>query len=267
MKKTTKGLLFFLIYLLIIAGCATAPIDIDLASKPSEDNKNASNLESSLGQAGYYYMLLNFKMVADPKIQNRINRIGARLAYYTERPNIKYGYFIIDTKYRSAFSLPDGYIFISNSLIDTLKDDDKIAVVLAHEIAHITHKHMLNRLERFKNRNLIESVLGSMVFKEAQEMGRSQADELQADQTSLRYLYRAGYNLEAAITALEDLKVIEKEDADNYKKDCAMQDKKVKSGAPMTHPYIENRIVNTRNYLSIVKESEKILYKPDDFAF
>ncbi|MFH1640821.1 MAG: M48 family metalloprotease, partial [Candidatus Omnitrophota bacterium] len=150
--------------IVIISGCAMAPVDISISSKPSEDGKNASNLESSLGQAGYYYMLLNFKMVDDPKMQNRINRIGARLTYYTERPNIKYGYFIIDTKYRNAFSFPDGYIFISNSLVDTLKDDEQIAAVLTHEIAHVTHKHMLQRLERFKNRNLIESVLGSMVF-------------------------------------------------------------------------------------------------------
>ena len=89
-------------------GCASMPVEVDIASMPVEDEKKSSRIEQNLGHAGYYYVLLNFKLVDDPKAINRISRIGARLSHYTERPNIEYKYFVINSKFRNAYSISDG---------------------------------------------------------------------------------------------------------------------------------------------------------------
>ena len=265
-----KVSLFYGLSLLFLFGCATAPVRVEIPNAPVTDEKKASILEENLGSAGYYFMVLNFKLVDDVKTVNRLNRIGARLAHYTERPNIVYKYFIIDSKYRNAFSMPDGYIFFTNSLIKTLGDDEKIAAVMAHEIAHITHKHALQSYERLKGYNPLRSILGEDVFTVATELGYNQAYELQADQTSLRYLYRAGYDPQSAFNVLGDLKKIEEEDEKMFKEDQAQKDKKAEKIERKfldTHPYSENRIVNVRNYLEQVYKEEKVLYKPEDFNF
>ena len=252
----------------ILSGCSTAPLKVDIASQPKADEMNSSAFEERVGQSGYYFMMLNFKFDDDPKLQNKLNRICARVSHYTERPNIRYKIFILDTKYRNAFSFPDGYIFITNSMVSTLDSDDKIAAIFAHEIAHITHKHLLNTYERKKGNSILKVILGKDVFDMAAELGYSRSNEFQADQTALRYLYRSGYNPELMVTALEDIKRIEKEDDIEAEKDKENKNNKDKwLNAFLTHPYTENRIVNIKNYMQEVYVSEKVQYKAEDFNF
>ena len=250
---------------LIVQGCAVMPVKVDIAAKPDYDDKSSSSLEKGMGYTGYYYMLLNFKSVDDQKTVNRLDRIGARLSHYTERPNIRYKYFIIDTKYRNAFSLPDGYIFISNSLIETLGDDEKLAFVVAHEIAHVTHKHLLQSYQRLNDYSPLKSILGQKVYILATELSYDKAYEFQADQTALRYVYRAGFDTRASLDTLGLLKKTQEEDLNEYKKNKTQTKKKDES--PIRHPYIENRIVNARSYLEEVYRTEEVQYKPEDFNF
>ena len=265
---------FYLKYILfafasyVLLGCVAAPVKIDMAATPAHDEKDSSTFEQRLGEAGYYFMMLNFKFVDDAKTVNRLSRIGARISHYTERPNIKYKYFILDSKYRNAFAIPDGYVFLTSSLITTLKDDDKIAAVIAHEIAHITHKHQLENYERKKGSNPLRAIIGRDVFNSATEIGYSMAHEFQADQTSLRYLYRSGFDPKAVISSLDDLKHIEAEDAAEYEKDRKNQPQKESDSKFLAvHPYTKNRIVNAINYLDEVYKTEKNQYNPQDFNF
>ncbi len=106
MLKTIK----VIIACLCLSACVSQPINIDMHAPPEKDEKAASILEKRMGSAGYYYMVFNYKLVDDFKAINRLNRIGARIAAFTERPQIHYRYFIIDSEYRNAFALPNGYI-------------------------------------------------------------------------------------------------------------------------------------------------------------
>lgn len=266
-KKTgRRGICFLMMFSLI--GCAgtSSLVSVDINPTPILDDKKAAYVEEQLGEAGYYYILLNYKLMDDPAMINRLNRIGARLSKYTERPEIKYKYFVIDSQFHNAYSFPNGYIFITQALLTKLQSDDQMAAVLAHEIAHSTHKHSFKEYERVKGAHAWQKIFGKDVFSIATQIGHNQMYELEADQSSLRYLKRSGYAPKTAIEVLTRLKEMEKEDAELQKK--LDEDKKnKKSEIFLTHPVTENRIVNLRNLLTQVEETEKVLYDPSQFNF
>ncbi len=261
--------LALLAYTLCIYGCATGPINIAIPSKPDVDPKKSSEFEQHLGAAGYYFMMLNFKFDDDMKLYNRVKKLGERLTYYSERPELKYKYIIIDSKYKNAFSIPDGYIFISNSLVNYFDEDEKLSAVLAHEIAHINHKHALLDYQRLKGAGPFSSILGRDVYKIANQAGYDMAYEIQADQTSMRYMRRAGYDPMVVADTLKELKAVEVE-----QEKVSEEDKKLLGPQPTPkfvfysyHPYTENRIVNALNYLDEVNKTEEVKYNAKDFNF
>jgi predicted Zn-dependent protease len=84
----------------------------------------------------------------DEKAMERINLIGKSLANYSSRPNLDWRFGILADDNVNAFSAPSGYVFITKGLYAILPDDDALAAVLSHEIAHITEKHALKIVAR-----------------------------------------------------------------------------------------------------------------------
>lgn len=267
----TKKFIAILILSIFLSGCATAPVNVEIPLKPDLDSKESSYLEKQLGYAGYYFMMINYKFVDDLKNLNRLKRIGARIAHYTERENIEYKYFIIDSEFRNAFSIPDGYIFVTSGMLNTLKSDEQLASILAHEIAHVTHKHMLDTYKQKRGNKILQALSGKEIVTIATKIGDNKAKELQADQTGMCYLYRAGYDPAIFIDVLTITKKFEKEDEEKLKTIQENRDKKSDKAQKFDvisyHPYIENRIANASNYLITVKNTEKVQYNPDDFSF
>ena len=252
---------------LLTAGCSTLPARIDVGALPKADEKNSSYDEEKIGLTGFYYIQGAFKIVDDPVTVNRLSRLGVRIAHYTERPHIHYKFYILDSKYRNAFSFPDGYIFFTNSYINTLKTDEHLAAVMAHEIAHVTHKHALTEYQRRKNYNPLADILGINIFLVALDTAHDQACELQADQTGLHYLYRAGFNQQAMLDVMTALKLIEKEDGVMYKEDKKGKFRLPEMGLFKTHPATDRRLEALKESTAGIPNTEKVLYNPKDFNF
>ncbi len=90
-------------------------------------------------------------VVRDEAIQRRVNLIGKALAYYSSRPGIDWRFGVLASDSVNAFSAPGGFVFITRGLYELVDDndnDDALAAVLAHEIAHITERHALKIIER-----------------------------------------------------------------------------------------------------------------------
>lgn len=83
-------------------------------------------------------------LVRDDAIMQRINLVGRSLAAYSARPDLSWRFAVLDSNSVNAFSAPAGYVFITRGLYDLAPDDDALAGILGHEIAHITGKHALN---------------------------------------------------------------------------------------------------------------------------
>jgi len=87
-------------------------------------------------------------LVRDERIMDRVNLVGRALARYSDRPERNWRFGVLASETVNAFSAPDGYVFITQGLYDLATDDELLAGILAHEIAHITSRHALKIIER-----------------------------------------------------------------------------------------------------------------------
>ena len=87
-------------------------------------------------------------LVRDEKIMRRVNLIGRTLAGFSDRPGLTWRFGVLASDTVNAFSAPSGYVFITRGLYQLAADDDALAAVLAHEIAHITARHALKIVAR-----------------------------------------------------------------------------------------------------------------------
>jgi predicted Zn-dependent protease len=88
-------------------------------------------------------------LVRDEAITRRVNLVGRALAYYSTRPALPWKFAVLASPAINGFSAPGGFVFITRGLYDLAGDnDDALAAILGHEIAHITGRHALKIIER-----------------------------------------------------------------------------------------------------------------------
>jgi predicted Zn-dependent protease len=144
----------------------------------------------------------------DDKLAAYINLVGKTVAEVSDRPELTYRFAVLNSPEQNAFAAPGGYIFVTIGLLKTLKNEAELAGVLAHEVAHVTQKHMLKTLQRSsilanvtefsmsamnKDPQLFSNVIDAttdMLF----EKGLDKELEFEADTYGIEYAYRAGYH-------------------------------------------------------------------------
>jgi hypothetical protein len=80
-------------------------------------------------------------------LRDRAQRAFARLTAIAAAPGISWNLFVYDADYEAGSGVPDGSVFISTKLIERL-DDDELAAVLAHLMAHERYGHSRNAMRR-----------------------------------------------------------------------------------------------------------------------
>ncbi|HON55452.1 MAG TPA: M48 family metalloprotease [bacterium] len=142
------------------------------------------------------------------KVNEYVNLVGLTLVKYCDYVDIPYKFLVLDSEEINAFAAPGGYVFITKGLFYSLSSEAQLAGILAHEIAHITQKHILKTLKRGKlleNLTKLTATLSkSNVEKYTQimsevnstlfEKGVDQTMEYEADRIAVEYVYRTGYN-------------------------------------------------------------------------
>lgn len=176
------------------------------------------------------------KLITDAAIVDRVKKIGqaiASVANSVEVPaaygqsamlNFDYTFKVIEDKDVNAFSLPGGFIYVNTGLLDFVQSDDELAGVLAHEVAHASHHHMVQLLkEQAKLNNQIaaglligilakmpqedlgNAMLGMELYRTAKTSGYGQKAEADADRTAVAYMHKAQYNPVGLLTFIERL--------------------------------------------------------------
>ena len=151
-----------------------------------------------------------------PAAQALIDETVTKLANATERPDLRYRVTILNTGRINAFALPSGYIYVTRGLLMLANDTSELASVLAHEMAHVTARHAVERAE-LERRSVLVSRVNSDLLNDPQtgqvrqDQGRvaiasfSRQQELEADQIGVRTVAKAGYDPYGATRFLASL--------------------------------------------------------------
>ena len=161
-----------------------------------------------------------------------VPRIVEHLSRVTERPSLQYRVFLLQDRDPNAVSLADGRVYVTTGMLRYLASrgsrESELAFVLAHELAHTVAQHLVKRYQQLQRQQMMLAVvgLGTAIAArqggaQAQQLatlandvaslvndvivsGYSQDQELEADQLGIRYMIRAGYDPQAALSLLED---------------------------------------------------------------
>ncbi len=115
---------------------------------------------------------------------------------------------VVETKEWNASAMGNGAVWVYTGLLNDM-DDDEIAIILAHELAHYTHEHSRRGMKKSMWGQLVglAGAIGAGAIKSdaasslaglglsAWQSGYSRDLEDQADRVGLRYAYEAGFDV------------------------------------------------------------------------
>jgi predicted Zn-dependent protease len=103
--------------------------------------------ERQLGRAFMLTVRKSLPVIDDPLLSDYIESLGHRLVAASGTGAGRYTFFLIDDPVVNAFAGPDGHIGVYSGLILTSQSESELAAVMAHEIAHVTQRHLMRAVE------------------------------------------------------------------------------------------------------------------------
>jgi predicted Zn-dependent protease len=220
MKVPTRFLLLGLIALLF-AGCYQVPVTGRRAMNLVDDKE-----VTKMSIAMFDDMKHRYKLSRDKDRIAQLNRVGDRISkvVFWDMPDADWEFVVFDVPQINAFAMAGGKVGVFTGLFKIAKTDDQLASVIAHEIAHVTAKHVHEKLSRELAVSTVGTVgmiggiaggvSGLTVDALSQVYGLTtgisgfafdRAKEKEADYVGLMYMARAGYDPHAAVSVLEAL--------------------------------------------------------------
>lgn len=245
MKVPTRFILTTLVVLLL-AGCYAVPVTgrhaINLV-----DDKDVTKMSIAM----FDDMKRQYRVSRDRALNDQLKRVGDRISkvVFWDMPDADWEFVVFDVPQINAFAMAGGKVGVFTGLFKIAKNDDQLASVIAHEIAHVTAKHVHEKLSQDMAVGTVGAVgmiggiaggaSGLTVNALSQAYGLTTAvgglafdrkKEKEADYIGLMYMARAGYDPEEAVKVLEAL-------------DAESGSGPVRSAFWSTHPPTPERIV------------------------
>ena len=193
--------------------------------------------DKKMGKEAADYYDREYKPTKDTAAQKRVEDIGERLALIVNanefpvlwgdkrHSEFEYKFKVVDNPDVNAFSLPGGYIYVYQGLVDFAQSDEELAGVLAHEICHASQRHVATLQKEQAKMSTIQiplilvgiltggassalaaSTAGNLVGT-AVTNGWSMKAETSADAGGYELMVAAGYDPTGMLTFMERLQV------------------------------------------------------------
>jgi predicted Zn-dependent protease len=198
---------------------AAAALGLGLVSAvpASAINLFSEEQEVELGRRSAEQAERQLAMLSDGQVEGYVNSIVRRLASASPGPRFPYQARVVNASDINAFALPGGYMYVNRGLIEAVRNEDELAGVLAHEMAHVAERHGTEQLTkaygvqagagllaqilagRDGRLGVPEQVVGSLGLN-ALMMKFSRDAENEADRVGAQTMARAGYDPMAMAT-------------------------------------------------------------------
>lgn len=277
--------LFFAILLLQIslAGCKLSELTpeqigriagsvqtIGKAARPMSDSE-----EYYVGRAVAARLLATYPLYRNKRLTDYLNLVGQALTLHSDVPTTYGGYHfaLLDSSEINAFACPGGTILITRGMLNSMKNEDELAAVLAHEIGHVIHRDGIAAIQsarwsealviiggqaaqEFGSKDItklvsvfessIDDVIKTLVVK-----GYGREQELDADRSALSTLAATGYDPGGLLGYLQRLE---------------LAGKGSKGGILSTHPGIDERIKAVKAETSVSVNSPAVALRSKRFV-
>jgi predicted Zn-dependent protease len=214
MKRFKRGLL---ISLLLLTGCAKTPV-----TDRSQFILISNQQEIALGLSESEKIKKSSTLSSDRQLVARIRQIGDKIANVSGRDDFQWEFNVIESEQVNAFCLPGGKVFFYTGILNMMDNDDQIAAVMGHEIAHALARHGAERMSIQMVSQAGGQILGAVLEVPAQYQGLyeqaygvgsnvavmlpfSRSHEHEADQIGVYLMWKAGYNPDAAVVFWEKM--------------------------------------------------------------
>lgn len=201
--------------LVFTAGAGADDINLPDIGSPADAILSKST-EAQIGRAIMRDIRQSGVLVEDPQINEYINEIGHKVAARTNDGEYEFTFFVVNDDRINAFALPGGYIGVHTGLIDSTRSESELAGVLAHEVAHVTQRHIARAIHANSRQSLLTTalMLGTLVLGAAggggdavqaglaiaqgtaaqQQINFTRSNEYEADRIGITALADAGFD-------------------------------------------------------------------------
>ena len=243
---------FFIIFLSNFSGCG--------------GNRNQSNLsfitideEMALGEELTTQILQSLPVLRNQEINDFFNRLCQQIRVASDWEGMTYKLYIVNQPDINHFSLPGGSIFIFRGVIEDAETVSEIAAVIAHEVAHIANRDGVERVgTKYGYAFAAQRVLGTfpeiakqivrnLYSPEGTILDYPKDSELAADETAVKYAWRANFEPSVYIKYLERVR-----DMTQSKDDLVAL-------LALTHPSPTDRIKRVRSELDKIPSKTSLI--------
>jgi predicted Zn-dependent protease len=210
--------------------------------------------ERRLGDAFMRSIRQSIKLTEDPVVEAYVRSLGNLLVGFSGHHPFDFTFFVVDDSRINAFAGPGGYIGVNSGLLLATESESEFASVVAHELAHVTQRHLLRSFDTANklsvptaaaviaaiilganNPQVAEALFAAGIAANAQtQLNFSRLHEQEADRIGIETLHQAGFDPRAMPVFFERLQ---------------QATRSVDGGAPdflSTHPVTLSRIADSR---------------------
>ena len=197
-----------LLMAVLLAGCASTNVQpvTSGAYQPLPEEKRLS-----LACENEQQRLADSEMIYDnPKLSSYLNEVAMKVLPQEARDKVDIEIRVINNPYCNAFAYPNAKVYVHTGILARMENEAQLATLLGHEMAHVTHRHLLRERRSIRNKAAglasFKATLGSVPLvgelssalgelgTMASISGYSQELETEADDVGFEWMVAAGYD-------------------------------------------------------------------------
>ena len=163
----------------------------------------------------------------DPKLTAYLEGLVREIVSVSEMAGEEFTFTLLDSGQINAFATADNYVYLNRGLLNYMANEAQLVSVLAHEVGHITQRHVSLMPAAAGGATFLAWLAGAlsgsqevyqagMAYANSLLKGHGRDNELDADEAAARYMVSLGYDPDELIEMLgtmKDLETMEKERA------------------------------------------------------
>jgi predicted Zn-dependent protease len=210
--------LFLVLAMSLAVGNASAEPGVNLPDFGSPaDAALSKSREAQVGR-GVMLQLRNAGVVVeDPQLTEYIGTLGSQLASAANNGDFSFNFFFVKDDQINAFALPGGYVGVNSGLLLATDSENELAGVLAHEVSHVTQRHMARAAYDSQKMSVVSlaamlaaillgvamdapsdvtqgAVMGAQSMMAQRQLNFTRANEHEADRVGMEVLSTAGFD-------------------------------------------------------------------------